>query len=162
MNSLTALVPLLAVAVGGLLALLLSVFLRKAARPAIGYLALASFAASGVALVLLWGRNAHYFDGGLRLHPTAVVLGLLLVLAGILVVMMSLRFLAAQNMEHGEYYGLLLFGVAGLMIMVSSPDLLVIFLGLEVFSVSAYGLAGLRKSDLKSGEAAIKYFLTGS
>lgn len=162
MNSLSALFPLLAVTVGGLLALLLSAFLRKTARPAIGYFAFAALVASGVANVLLWGKNVRYFEGALSLHPTAVVLGLLLVLAGVLVVLMSLRFLATQRMEHGEYYGLLLFAVAGLMIMVSSFDLLVIFLGLEVFSVSAYGLAGLRKSDLKSGEAAIKYFLTGS
>lgn len=162
MNSLWALLPLLAVTIGGLLVLLLSVYLKKAARPAVGYLALASFVASGVALVFLWGRDAQYFDGALRLHPAAVALGLLLVLAGILVVMMSLRFLATNNISPGEYYGLLLFGVAGLMIMASSLDLLVIFLGLEVFSVSAYGLAGLRKSDVKSGEAALKYFLTGS
>jgi len=162
MNSLAALVPLLTVTAGGLLSLLVSVFVRKAARPAVGYLALLSLAAAGVAEVLLWGKNAFFFDGALRLHPTAVVLGLLLVLAGVLVVLMSLRFLASQGIEHGEYYGLLLFAIAGLMIMVSSFDLLPIFLGLEVFSVSAYGLAGLRKRDPKSGEAALKYFLTGS
>lgn len=162
MNSLAALFPLLVVTAGGLLVLLVSVFIKRAMRPAVGYLALLSLAAAGVAEVFLWGRNAFFFDGALRLHPTAVVLGLLLVSAGILVVLMSLRFVTAQGLEHGEYYGLLLFGIAGLMIMVSSFDLLVVFLGLEVFSISAYGLAGLRKRDPKSGEAALKYFLTGS
>jgi NADH-quinone oxidoreductase subunit N len=159
---LAALFPLLVVTAGGLLVLLVSVFIKRAMRPAVGYLALLSLAAAGVAEVFLWGRNAFFFDGALRLHPTAVVLGLLLVSAGILVVLMSLRFVTAQGLEHGEYYGLLLFGIAGLMIMVSSFDLLVVFLGLEVFSISAYGLAGLRKRDPKSGEAALKYFLTGS
>jgi NADH-quinone oxidoreductase subunit N len=55
-----------------------------------------------------------------------------------------------------------LLAFTGLMIMTSSSDLLVIFLGLEVLSVSSYALAGLRRRDGKSGEAAVKYFLLGS
>jgi len=57
---------------------------------------------------------------------------------------------------------LLLFALSGMMIMVSSRDFLVIFLGLEVLSMASYALAGLKRDDEKSSEAAIKYFLLGS
>jgi len=65
-------------------------------------------------------------------------------------------------MNLGEYCGLVLLAVAGLMIMASSADWLVVFLGLEVLSVASYALTGLKTMDRASTEAAAKYFLVGS
>src|SRR3989304_4932021 len=62
---------------------------------------------------------------------------------------------------HGEYYALLLLATFGMMLMGSSTDLVVIFLGIEVMSVALYVLAGFNRPDPRSGEASMKYFLMG-
>jgi NADH-quinone oxidoreductase subunit N len=85
-----------------------------------------------------------------------------MILTVIFITLISLKYLSLQHTDHGEYYGLLLFALSGMMIMVSSRDFLVIFLGLEVLSMASYALAGLKRDDERSSEAAIKYFLLGS
>jgi len=78
------------------------------------------------------------------------------------VILMSLVYAPRRDINLGQLCGLLLLAVAGLMIMVSSTDWLVVFLGLEVLSVASYALTGLRRNDRASSEAAAKYFLMGS
>ena len=78
------------------------------------------------------------------------------------VILMSLVYAPRRDINLGQLCGLLLIAVAGLMIMVSSSDWLVVFLGLEILSVASYALAGLRRNDRHSSEAAAKYFLMGS
>ncbi len=66
------------------------------------------------------------------------------------------------GIHFGEYYGLMLYAVAGMMLMASATDLIVLYLGLEIMSLSVYVLAGLIYRDVRSLEGAIKYFLLGS
>ena len=73
-----------------------------------------------------------------------------------------MKYISLQNANIGEYYALLLLALSGMLIMVSSSDLIVIFLGLEILSMSSYALAGIKRGDQKSSEAALKYFLLGS
>jgi NADH-quinone oxidoreductase subunit N len=87
---------------------------------------------------------------------------LLFLLAVIFTVLIAQKYLPRQNADYGEFYGLLLLALAGLMVMVSSPNLIVVVLGLEILSVSSYALAGMKRDDDKAAEAAIKYFLMGS
>ena len=62
----------------------------------------------------------------------------------------------------GEFFALILFGTVGMLLMTSAVELLLVFIGLEISSISTYILAGFRKRTGKSPEAAIKYFLLGS
>ena len=62
----------------------------------------------------------------------------------------------------GEYFALILFGTVGMLLMTSAVELLLVFVGLEISSISTYILAGFRKRSGKSPEAALKYFLLGS
>src|SRR5205807_7605612 len=62
----------------------------------------------------------------------------------------------------GEYIALILFGAVGLMLLVGSEELLMIFIGLELLGLSLYVLAAFDKSDIRSAEAGLKYFLFGS
>ncbi len=162
MNSLGALFPLLAVVLGALIILLLEVFLKKDNRDYLGYVSLVFLMATGFLAVRSWNEEYEYFQGTLALDRVALFLTLLLCLAVAFVVLLSMKYISQQDANHGEIYALLLLALSGLMIMTSSADLLVIFLGLEVLSVSSYALAGLRRKDEKSGEAALKYFLLGS
>jgi NADH-quinone oxidoreductase subunit N len=71
-------------------------------------------------------------------------------------------YLKREKMNHPEFYALLIFATAGMVTMAASQDLIVIFIGLEVLSIATYVLAGFRRTDLKSNESALKYFLLGS
>jgi NADH-quinone oxidoreductase subunit N len=74
----------------------------------------------------------------------------------------SLRYLDREDLQHAEYYVLLLFAALGMMLMASALDLIVIFISLEVMSLAVYALVGFRRSDRKSNEASMKYFILGS
>jgi len=162
MTSFLALFPLLAVVAGALGIMLLEAFLRRDDKEYLGYVSLVALLVSGGLSVWLWGRELTYFGGNLVLDRLAIVLSLAFVLAGVFLVLMSLKYIARQDMNHGEYFALLLLALSGAIIMVSSTSLLVVFLGLETLSVSSYALAGLKRKDPKSSEAAVKYFLIGS
>jgi NADH-quinone oxidoreductase subunit N len=81
---------------------------------------------------------------------------------GILTVLSSYHFLEREGAETGEFHALLLFSVAGQCIMVSANELIMIFIGLEISSISSYVLAGYLRDDKRANEAALKYFLLGS
>lgn len=80
----------------------------------------------------------------------------------LLSVLLSVDYLDREAISHGEYYALLLLTTAGMMIMAAATDLIVVFLGLEVLSISLYVLAGYARDRLLSEEAALKYFLLGA
>jgi len=162
MNTYTALYPILTIVTGALLIILLEVFLKKEKKDYLGFIAVLFLLASGAECIKFWNKGLSYFEGTLLLDKFALFFFLILILAVIFITLISLKYLSLQNADHGEYYSLLLFALSGMMIMVSSRDFLVIFLGLEVLSMASYALAGLKKNDERSSEAAIKYFLLGS
>ncbi len=67
-----------------------------------------------------------------------------------------------QRIRAGEYYGLILFGTVGMCLMSSAIELVLIFIALEISSISTYILAGFRRREASSSEASLKYFLLGS
>ncbi len=162
MNNLYALAPVLLIVAAALLILILEVFFKKENRNYLAYISLIFLIACATACVLFWNKAYAYFGGHLFLDNLSLFFCFILVLATFLVILISMKYLTLQNTNYGEYYALLLFALSGMIIMVSSRDLLVIFLGLEVLSISSYALAGLRHEDEKSSEAAVKYFLLGS
>jgi len=89
----------------------------------------------------------------------AVVFKMLFILVGIFAVLVSYDFLKARNLFSGEFFALLLFAIVGMMLMASAYDFMTLFVGLELTSLATYILVGLKKKDLWSNEAAIKYFL---
>jgi len=160
--SFMALAPLLAVVAGALAALLLEAFLKRKNHELSATAAVVSLLAAGFFIVRSWGLEIGYFGGRLTLDPLALLLMAVFVVAAALVILMSLVYAPRRDINLGQLCGLLLIAVAGLMIMVSSSDWLVVFLGLEVLSVASYALTGSRRNDRASSEAAAKYFLMGS
>jgi NADH-quinone oxidoreductase subunit N len=82
--------------------------------------------------------------------------------AAALGVLMSSTYVYRQRLQAGEYYALMLFATAGMMFMAGARDLIVLFLGLEVMSISVYALTAFNRRDRKSAEAGLKYFLLGA
>ena len=82
--------------------------------------------------------------------------------SGALVILTAGQYLRRNNLNFGEFYALIIFAICGMSLMAAAADLLVLFLGLEVMSISLYVLAGLQRERNKSNEAALKYFLLGA
>lgn len=79
-----------------------------------------------------------------------------------LTILMSLPYLKVEGLHLGEYYGFILLTLSGMMVMVSGADLLTIYLGTELMSLSLYVMAGLKRSSPRSLEASAKYFVLGA
>jgi NADH-quinone oxidoreductase subunit N len=86
---------------------------------------------------------------------------LFLVITGISV-LISIQFNERESINRGEYYALLLFACTGMSLMAVSCDLILTFLGLEILSIATYILAGFKRTDVRSNESSLKYFLLGS
>src|ERR671932_846072 len=79
-----------------------------------------------------------------------------------LTILISMVWVENEKLPAGEFHSLLLFATSGMMLMASGGDLVIIFLGLEILSIATYVLAGFRRTDLRSNESSLKYFILGS
>ena len=86
----------------------------------------------------------------------------MLIVVGVLSLAISGPTIERERLPRGEYYALMLFALAGMMLMATASDLLVIFLALEVLSLAVYVLTGIRRDSPAATEAALKYFLLGA
>jgi NADH-quinone oxidoreductase subunit N len=102
------------------------------------------------------------FSGMLSADGLAQVGGIVVLAAALLSALMASTYLHARDLDHGEYYVLLLLSASGAMLMASASDLIMVFLGLEVLSFGLYVLAGFDRREARSEEASIKYFLLGA
>jgi NADH-quinone oxidoreductase subunit N len=128
---------------------------------------LAWLAAIGLSLALI-GSFAAYTVGGMGFQNMVIVDGfatffrVLVIGVGLLTVLGSANYLVQERANPGEYYALLLFSIAGQCVMVSANELIMIFIGIEISSISSYVLAGYLRDDKRNNESALKYFLLGS
>ncbi|UCF31074.1 MAG: NADH-quinone oxidoreductase subunit N [bacterium] len=103
------------------------------------------------------------FGDALVLDPFASFFKMIFLVGLLLTIAISTRYMVDEGTkDHSEYYGLLILAVVGMMVLATGRELITIFLGLELMSMSLYVLAGLFKTDVRSNEAALKYFVLGS
>jgi NADH-quinone oxidoreductase subunit N len=112
--------------------------------------------------LLLWDGPVTSFQGMLVVDGVALFLNVVIGAATILVLLVSVGYLPRLGVAAGEYYALVLFATVGMMIMAAGTDLLVVFLALELMSLSLYVLAGTFRTRPEANEAALKYFLLGA
>ncbi|MDH3190456.1 MAG: proton-conducting transporter membrane subunit, partial [Acidimicrobiia bacterium] len=125
--------------------------------------AVAGTALAAVPLVFLAvdGSTRSMFDGSYVVDEFALVLKGLFIVAGYLVLLLSHHYIESERFYQGEYYFLLLASLLGSLVMASSRDLIILFIGLELTTGPLFLLAGWRKGDVKSNEASLKYFILG-
>ena len=97
-----------------------------------------------------------------RVDGFSVFFHVLITTIGAVVILSSYEYMSVQRVRAGEYYGLILFGLVGMCLMTSAVELVLIFIALEISSISTYILAGFRRREAASSEASLKYFLLGS
>ncbi|MET0564924.1 MAG: NADH-quinone oxidoreductase subunit N [Acidimicrobiia bacterium] len=158
-----ALAPELVVVATMLGVFALDLILPRARKFWIATLAVAGTALAAVPLVVLAadGATRSMFDGSYVVDEFAVILKGLFIVSAYIVLLMSHHYIESERYYQGEYYFLLLASVLGSLVMASSRDLIILFIGLELTTGPLYLLAGWRKGDAKSNEASMKYFILG-
>lgn len=160
--NLAPIMPEVILAIFGMALLLVNVFVPSEQKAYLGYLSLVGIIAAGVATIGGWGVSLDAFSGSVVQDNFALFFkGIFLLSAG-LTVLISDHYMKREGCNQGELYPLILFATMGMMLMASGTDLMTVFLGLEVLSVSLYVLAGFNRANLKSNEAGLKYFLLGA
>ena len=111
---------------------------------------------------LLHGKDITGFYGTVVADDFSIIFEFIYMSVAIITVFVSRHYIAENEMNFGEYYVLLLTAVSGMMFMTSGLDLLVIFIGLEIMSISSYILVGMKRKVAMANEAALKYLLLGA
>ena len=123
--------------------------------------ALSIIGVTGVALSMI-GSSGTTFGGMFISDGYSSFFKLIFLITVVLAVLISVKYISIERVNFGEYYSLILLSTLGMMIMASAADLIVLYLGLELMALSTYILAGFIRHDIKSNEAALKYFLLGA
>ena len=97
-----------------------------------------------------------------RVDGFSVFFHVVVIAVAVILVLTSYEYMAVQRIRAGEYYALILFGLVGMCLMSSAVELVLIFIALEISSISTYILAGFRRRAATSSESSLKYFLLGS
>jgi len=149
-------------------ALVLDVMLPRDRKRFVAWVSLAGVGLSFLSLWILYtnivskGTPRTAFFDMIVLDSYAVVFKSIFLIGAALSILLSIKYLDIEGEQRGEYYGLILFSVIGMMFMASSVDLLALFISLELMAVSVYILVGYFRRDKKSNEASMKYFLLGA
>ncbi len=158
-----SILPVLIVAGTGILALLPEIIAPRRSNFWIVVVSLVGLVVSGGFIVGQFGSPlGPTFGNMVYSDEFALTMQLLIVGATFLVVLFSDSYLREKRIAFGEFYPLALWSAVGAMVMVSTTNLLMIFLGVEILSISLYVMAGMSRSEEKSEESALKYFLLGA
>ena len=129
-------------------------FRGEGERLPIGGLGIVGLVGAAVSSVLLWNRSTSGF-GVIQADNFGLFVTLTLVAVGILTILFSAPVLERNRIPSGEYYSLVLFAIVGMMMMATASDLLVVFVALEILSLSVYVLTAIRRDNAAGTEAAL-------
>ena len=155
--------PELLLAVGAMALLMFGVYYRgeRLTQRANG-IAIALLIIAGLAVVAVPGDKVVTFGGSFVLDSFARVMKVLALIGSAAALVMSPSYLAAEKQEKFEYAILILLSTLGMMLLVSAADLIALYLGLELMSLSLYVLAAIHRDSVRSTEAGLKYFVLGA
>jgi NADH-quinone oxidoreductase subunit N len=149
--------PALIVAISAIVVLLGEIFTPANQKRWLGYAALVGLAIAGEAALSMWGATTFAFRDMIIADNFGVFLTFTILLSAALSILLSI-----DRFAQGEYYALMLFSVAGMILMATATDLIVVFLALELVSLPLYMLAAFNRENTRSLEAGLKYFLLGA
>ena len=112
-------------------------------------------------VVTSWDTNISYY-GMMQMDNFALAFSGITIIGTLFIFLLTQNYFAAHSENIAEYFTLILFSLSGIIIMISYQNMSMLFIGLEIMSVSLYILAGIRKGDFASNEASLKYFLMGA
>src|SRR2546428_47604 len=158
----SAILPALVLSVFGIVAMVAEPFVGEPRKSRLGWLAFAGTLVAMLSLVPMSSNRGQWYSNLWIVDDYDVFLSFIFLLIAAITILTSVDYLRRENMNHPEFYALLLFATAGMLMMAGSNELVMVFIGLEILSIATYVMAGFRRTDLKSNESALKYFLLGS
>jgi NADH-quinone oxidoreductase subunit N len=162
-GDLILLMPQLILILAGMALMLIEPFTPPGRKRRMASIAIVAAALAGYTLKFQWNHGPRtILHGMLIVDNFSVFFQWLFLIIVVLSAFLSRRFNERESIERGEYYALLLFACSGMSMMVSSGDLILTFLGIEILSIATYILAGFKRTDVRSNESSLKYFLLGS
>jgi NADH-quinone oxidoreductase subunit N len=157
-----SILPAIVLSVFGIVIMVAEPFVGGNKKSGLGWFGFAGTVAAMFALLPMANNRGQWYTNLWISDDYAIFFSFTFLLIAAITILMSLDFLRRENMNHGEFYTLLLFATAGMLMMAAANELMMMFLGLEILSIATYVLAGFRRTDLRSNESALKYFLLGS
>lgn len=157
-----AIMPEMILSVVAMVLLLINVFVPSEQKAYLGYMSLIGIIVTFVSVVSGWNSPQAGFNGAVLQDNFALFFKGIFLISAFLTILITDQYLQREECNWGEMYPLILFATVGMMLMASGTDLMTIFLGLEVLSVTLYILAGFNRNNVKSNEAGLKYFLLGA
>jgi NADH-quinone oxidoreductase subunit N len=154
--------PEIVLAVGAMVLLMVGVFRGERAVTMVNWLAILLLIAAGAIIVRLPGEQLEAFGGSFVLEPFARFLKLLALVGSATAILMSLDYLEREWQNRFEYPILILLSTAGMLMLISAADLIALYLGLELMSLSLYVVAAINRDSVRSTEAGLKYFVLGA
>ena len=162
-QDLLPLIPAILLSGGAMVLLVTEVFLSSASRTYQAILSVAASSAAGVSALVLAFQPAREVLGGFAvLDAFSSAVTAVVCLGTALATLLGAGFLRHRNAERGEFYALMLFAAAGMSLLAMSAELMMIFISLELMSVSTYALAAYLRRGTRPSEAAFKYFILGA
>src|SRR6188474_2776854 len=147
------------------LVMLVDAFVHPTQRWITGSISLGGIIAGAISTFWLWSTGTpspDAFNGMIVLDELRLGFTLIFLLVSFLTLLISTVWVGSEQLPTGEFHSLLLFATAGMMLMASGNDLVIVFLGLEILSIATYVMAGFRRTDILSNESSLKYFILGS
>lgn len=154
--------PIIVLTISAMVILMADVFFKKALRDTLGYWSFIAVIITGVVAATQMGTNVYSFSNTFVVDDFSVLFNFIFLISTAIVILMSVNYVKQEGINYGEYYTLILFATIGMMLMAGSADLITVFLGIEIMSISLYILAGFRRDRPQSSEASLKYFLLGA
>jgi NADH-quinone oxidoreductase subunit N len=160
--NLIPLLPATQVLLTALVVMLLDFFIKDREKGLLAWISLLGLGLAGAETLLLWGSREGAFGDTVLLDNFALFFTQISIAAAALTILSSIHYVREIRVREGEFYALLLFATVGMILMASSNDLIVFFLGLETMSMAVYVLTGMWRASGPASEAAMKYFLMGA
>jgi len=155
--------PEIVLSIFGIVVMLLDPLLdEERSQKTLGALALIGTLLALVSVHVMARHPGLAFWNMISVDSFSVFFHFLIITIAALVILTSYEYMTVQRLRAGEYYGLILLGVVGMALMSSAVELVLIFIALEISSISTYILTGFRLREASSSEASLKYFLLGS
>src|SRR5262245_20078087 len=140
--NIAAILPALVLAVFGIAVMVAEPFVNEAKKVSIGWFACFSTIVATAALIPMAASRRQWYTNLWIVDDYSVFLSLTFILIAAITILTSIDYLQRQNMNHPEFYALLLFATAGMVMMAASNELVMVFLGLEILSIATYVMAG--------------------
>ena len=157
-----SILPVLVLSVFGIAIMVVEPFLSPKNRGGLGWFAFLGTVLAGLSVIPMHAHSGPAYSNLWIVDDYSTFFQVLFIFIAGMTTLISIDYLRRENLDHAEYYALLLFATAGMLVMAGSNELMMIFIGLEILSIATYVMAGFRRTDLRSNEAALKYFLLGS